>query len=290
MELALFLALIIPIAMLSIAAKAQSSAEVCGLLWEPFYIERLSPKQDTPTYQSCLKVYDRIPNKQAFQYALKYFVHNLGGLADPTCSAGARGGWQTNGIQNQCVIMLNDVKQKWQNSGSRYTGYYIDLCKGFVRPVYVNRGKGNGYRDKPNQHTTLIGAFLTNNVVSEFKPLKDSAGYATIKRKWGTIAKVDLIGLHSTNSVTSSSKPIHVSPHQSSWGCPSIAPENVWLIKKLAEDGPSLVVNYAGPSLNPLESVRNCSVITDNQTRMVDATPPVTRTKRAKSARRTGRG
>jgi len=51
---------------------------------------------------------------------------------------------------------------------------------------------------------------------------------------------------------------MHVSSYRSSWGCPTIDPDvekRHRIIKKLAENGPSLVVNYG----ENMEDPKDCS-------------------------------
>lgn len=247
-------------------AAATPAEDACQALNQPFFYYYVNANQPSPTFENCVRAYEAVKNKDAFVYAMSYFTNNIRRLADDTCAKKDSRNWYKRGIQNQCSFVFADFKDTWPGSTTRATGNFIDLCaKGTVlKKFYVNRGTGNGYRDKGGANTTVPGAFLTNSRITEFTPYNFSGAYKELKRKLGgTLPELQVIGLHSTNNDTDESKHIHVSPYQTSWGCPSVNGDNVPIMKELAKNGPSLWINYISPSLNPLESVSNCSAIAE---------------------------
>jgi hypothetical protein len=135
-----------------------------------------------------------------------------------------------------------------------------------VRELFFNKGTGrapaSGDADTADAHTTVPGFFLTADQVSPFHPYKLSEGYKEIlkrnraERNLNAVKSLRLIGIQSSNNDSADSKPIHESPYRSSWGCPSISPDNSWVIDELAKNGPSLFLNYGNPKFH--QSTSNC--------------------------------
>jgi hypothetical protein len=219
--------------------------------------------KSTLRVKNCEAVLQNIPNKDAATFTMQYFKDNYQHLADSSCaeesSSVAHGVLSKTkvdgGIQNGCQMVLNDTQKSWPGFPNRMTAYYVDLCatdsKKAVTKFYMNKGTGSsrrGFSDSNGAHTTLAGAFLTDDQTFAFRPYKMSKGYTQIKKQLGgKIPALRLVGLNSSNNTSEYSKPIHASPYKSSWGCPSVAPENAWIMQKLASNGPSLLMNY-GPS------------------------------------------
>ncbi len=172
-----------------------------------------------------------------------------------------------NGISNKCTFVINDMGDK--KAQCRGTLYFIDLCKGDAPKItesYVNIGagtcrKGRGYLNESGKQTTTLGAFITNDHVFNFSSTKSS--YVELRRSIQRASgekkahAVQVFGLQNTNnSASRDMKYMHVSPYQSSWGCPSIAGENYWMIKELAKNHPSLLVNYHE---GKMEDIDKCS-------------------------------
>lgn len=161
------------------------------------------------------------------------------------------------GVKNQCHFLINDTTASIRGFPYRGPAYHVDLCaqnpSKIVTTTYFNKGTGRGHSDISGRHTTVVGAFLTASTSFDFRPYRMSGGYQEILRQTrrqtgkGKIVGVRLFGLNSSNNNTSASKPLHVSPYRSSWGCPSTGMENGPLLERLAANGPSLVMNY-GPS------------------------------------------
>ena len=222
--------------------------------------------------KNCEVAMKSIANKDAATFTMKYFKDNYHRLADSSCaeqsSSVARGVLTRvqvdSGIQNGCQLVLNDTQRAVRGFPNRMTAYYVDLCatdsSKAVTQFFMNKGTGSarkGYADNNGAHTTLAGAFLTDNQTFAFSPYKMSSGYRQIKKKLGgRIPALRLVGLNSSNNSSEYSKPIHASPYKSSWGCPSVSPENAWIMQKLASNGPSLLMNYGPSSLH--QSTTSC--------------------------------
>lgn len=181
-----------------------------------------------------------------------------------------------NGLPNKCQIVINNVDDRspsaepngWNNCRGRM--YYIDLCQGsdpVVKEDYFNIGTGtcrsgkNGYRNGEDLHTTVKGVFFTHNETFDFRDTTtQQTQYAAVQKQVEAAGgerqatAVHLFGLQNTNNMASrTGKYMHVSPHQSSWGCPSIKPENYYMIEALAENGPSMVVHWSKDGMEDLE-------------------------------------
>lgn len=172
-----------------------------------------------------------------------------------------------NGLKNKCTFVINDMGDK--KAACRGTMYFVDMCKGGepkITKTYVNIGagtcrKGRGYKNESGQQTTTLGAFITNDHVFNFSSTKDK--YNTLRRSIKKVSgeskahALQIFGLQNTNnSASRDMKYMHVSPYQSSWGCPSIAGENYWMIEELAKNHPSLLVNYHE---GKMEDINKCS-------------------------------
>lgn len=223
--------------------------------------------------------------KNALLYSLRYLKANMNELKDRRCLA--RGG--PNGIQNGCQFVMNDLNKRVSGFPNRSPSYFIDLChgtdnssnKGLVYKTYINRGTGssnNSYADRGGRRTTVPGAFLTGaltpfipyRVTQAYRNIgwnncfqKDSRGRPRVNRPVQDISRcpvtrLALYGAQSSNNSTSASKPMHVSPYKSSWGCPSIKADERWIMSELHKRGPSLVINYGPQKYHNDSSVNNC--------------------------------
>lgn len=203
-----------------------------------------------------------IPNQAAFAYTIRYFAENSGRLQDPSCALQSAADDDVcrlcqsadriqQGIGNGCSFMLNDMETPFGRNSTQVTGYFVDLCasnpRDVVRSFAVNTGTGRPmFNDTPGARSTVAGAFLMDPSVVNFSPYNPKP-YQGLKRQLGgTLPSMRLLGLNSSNNDTDDSKPLHVSPFRTSWGCPSVGPEAVPYMHKLADGGPSLLMNYAG--------------------------------------------
>ncbi|HRO66579.1 MAG TPA: hypothetical protein PL182_03335 [Pseudobdellovibrionaceae bacterium] len=249
--------------------------------------------------RNCLTILSRklIANEKAFTYTMEYLRDNSGRLADSSClpetvgfmpktvtikkkkktivktvvtgkpgEEGVTVDTLKNGIQNKCVFFLNDVGASKGHPQAQ--GYLVDLCatdeKKVVTKITTNKGTGTGagnakFTDVEGKKTTLVGAFITAPQVHDFIPFKMSGGYKKIKKKEGRIRGLRLFGLNSSNNDTYQGKPMHASPYNTSWGCPSVRGEDSWIMDKLVEGGPALVMNY-GP-----ESYHQSTTVCENE-------------------------
>lgn len=234
-----------------------------------------------------------IPNEKAFSYTMDFLRDNTGKLADPSCLPEAVGYTPKtvtikkkkktivktivtgkpgeegvtvetlkDGIQNKCVFFLNDVESS--KGKQQAQGYLVDLCstdpKKVVTEITTNKGTGTGagnakFTDIEGKKTTLIGAFITAPRVHGFVPFKMTSDYKSIKKKQGKLRGLRLFGVNSSNNDTYQGKPMHASPFSSSWGCPSVSGEDSWIMDKLVEGGPALVMNYGPDSYHQSTTV-----------------------------------
>lgn len=255
-------------------SELQTSAEELASLAES---TELCDFPDAQTRQNCIAFLNDpdIP-QDALEWTLRVFRRNLGSLRMDQClrrppdhySNHDRNGNMVmrtenlrRGIQNQCQIMINDTREQWGNPNQfpyRRTYYYLNLCTGEKRTGYFNLGTGtfrNNYENVGGRRTTVLGAFLTSS--QAFSYSGGGSSYSGIVRRLGRVPSVALFGLQNTNNRSAENyKYMHVSPYRSSWGCPSIAEEDYDIIDTLAENGPSLVVNY-GPE-NRMEDPAEC--------------------------------
>ena len=216
-----------------------------------------------------------IPNREAITFTLGYFRDNTQGLADSSCidfpespmpgEEGVSPETLKKGIQNECVFFLHDVTSREKGS-SQAQGYLVDLCSRdpskVVNPVVTNQGvgstrKGNEYYDLEGENTTVLGAFITAPKLHSFTPLKWSKAYKGLKKKLGgSIPALRIFGVQSSNNETFQGKPMHGTPYNSSFGCPAVGADDVWIMNKLVENGPALVMNYGPRSAH--QSTTNC--------------------------------
>ncbi|MCF8057729.1 MAG: hypothetical protein K9K67_00420 [Bacteriovoracaceae bacterium] len=179
-----------------------------------------------------------------------------------------------NGLPNKCQMVINDTDDRSPSSGGdncRGRMYYIDLCQGSDAVVvedYFNLGTGtcrngrNGFRNGDGLHTTVKGAFFTHNETFDFtNTTTQTAQYrqvaSQVARAGGErqATAIHLFGLQNTNNLASvTGKYMHVSPHRSSWGCPSVDPNNYYMIEALANSGPSLVLNWGREGMEEIET------------------------------------
>jgi hypothetical protein len=165
-----------------------------------------------------------------------------------------------NGLPNKCQIVINDAGDRLSGYDCRARMYYIDLCQNthpVVEETYFNLGtgtcrRGHGYTNGSGIGTTVLGAFFTHNQNFDFQDTTTQRdAYAGVAREVEAAGgdreatAVNLFGLQNSNNLSSrTGKYMHVSPWVSSLGCPSTAPENYYMIEALAENGPSLLLNY----------------------------------------------
>ncbi|OUR96309.1 hypothetical protein A9Q84_08095 [Halobacteriovorax marinus] len=206
--------------------------------------------------------FDKFRNKNCYLYKGGSSHYSLKGLSRSKFEDAMK-----DGIPNKCQIVINNTKEKL--STFRGKMYYIDICKGKVTESYFNMGSGtfkSKYANVNGKNSTVKGIFLTGTGDFDFKPggSKSKVKYKKIrqymKKTYGESKAhaVQLIGLQSTNSGSGpDSKYMHISPYRSSWGCPSIDKDNYWMIKELAKNGPSMVVNY-GTGMQDIEEVNKC--------------------------------
>lgn len=212
---------------------------------------------------------DKSIPQDALKYTLEIYRNNINGLRMNKCVLGTPSDHYSvpddfhkadllKGIKNKCQVMINDTRAK--QGALRGTFHFLNLCTGDKRTGYFNLGTrtfSNDYQNICGKRTTVLGAFLTAD--EDFLYTPSDRDYAAIKKRFGGGAPaVAVFGLQNTNNRSANCyKYIHVSPYKSSWGCPSISPENGDLIAKLADNGPSLVVNY-GPE-NKMEDPSKCT-------------------------------
>lgn len=219
---------------------------------------------------NCLAAFKEVPNSNALTYTLRFLQFNSNGLKDPSCVRHP-GGIAQQGIKNTCQFVMNDLTSVYGGNPLRANAYFVDLCsannENIVKRFYVNKGTGTSqaqYADREGEHSSNPGAYLTGTEVVAFVPYKNNEAYSRLKDSMGgTIPAVRLTGLHSTNNDTSSHKPMHASPYKSSWGCPSVSPEAVGIMRQLAANGPSLVMNYGPSQFHPSSSLTKCNAVPD---------------------------
>lgn len=190
------------------------------------------------------------------------------------------------GIKNKCQILINDTRAKHNDFKLRGTFYYLDLCDGTMSTDYFNLGentfnKNEPYSNDDGDHATVLGAFLTSDQDFSYEPAACVQWRGKKRRRRCVKTGLDpdyksvvsmverlsgkprspavaLIGLQNTNNNSATSyKYLHCSPYRSSWGCPSVNPAHYKMIETLAQNGPSLVVNY-GPE-SKMEDPAKCT-------------------------------
>lgn len=235
---------------------------------------------DVQWRRNCESLYDSGVPTEALDYTLNIMqlnstsfamdgCYNSEGLRDSNhpsmndhTAESIRDDLMSDGFRNKCQFIINDTDDLISGHNCRGRMYYIDLCQGGEPQVtrdYFNLGtgtcrRGRGFENGRNIGTTVLGAFLTIDDTFDFQPAGASSIQpynnlrAQISRMGGPreATAIGLIGMQNTNNLASATgKHMHVSPYQSSLGCPSVAPENYFMLQALADNGPSLVVNYA---------------------------------------------
>lgn len=243
--------------------------------------------------ENCEKILvsGKVP-KDAFIWTVKVYKNNLGHLNTRRCLGpmplrhyslkGFNPATLNGGIRNRGQFIINDTRTR--HGGKPYRGhmYYIDLEKGEIIQSYFNMGVGsfdNKFANQPGKKTTLLGAFLTTDKEFSYELCDERDEISGRCLKWREeyielrdqyfkgedieVPAVALIGLQKSNNRSAEDlKYMHVSPYQSSWGCPSISAElekKYRIIRKMAERGPSLVVNYGYQMEDPAECSENWS-------------------------------
>ncbi len=230
--------------------------------------------------KNCERIFNSglVPNKAALAYSIKFMMRNHGGLKDPSCALASpkptydcancsSPEWIEKGVENTCSLVINDLERPWdpkhkghQRSGSRTTGYFIDLCakksKDLVSSFYFNGAPGQRFDDTPNPNddnsnsSVLAGAFLLDGSMSEFSiganNTRGQSRYAKIVERNGGVPAIHMVGLNSSNNKTEFNKPIHVSAYSRGLGCPGVSESTIPIMKKIVKNGPSLYMAYAG--------------------------------------------
>jgi hypothetical protein len=229
-----------------------------------------------------------VPNKAALRYTIDYMLNNQGKLKDASCATNGINPWDKatsfakkeeveKGLENNCSFVINDLNKKWtkQPARNRTTGYYVDLCETdrtkLVETFYINGGSRPA-NDKPDvpelgrkgwNTSTLKGAFMLDGQISgDFTPIR-SAPYEGIRSRNmskfppGGIPGIRLIGLNSSNNTTESSKPLHVTPFNTSLGCLGVSEKTIPIMEKIVSRKRSLLMNYSGQDTEEKGSCRN---------------------------------
>ncbi len=242
--------------------------------------------------QNCHDLFEKDFPKGSLKYALKVMKLNATKFRSNKCwdqgkikhsghismngltPSGFENDLMADGLKNKCQFIINDTDDRSPSPGKddcRGQMYYVDLCAGdkpVVKKDYFNLGTGtcrkggNGFMNKSNKRTTLLGAFFTHTDAFDFThTTKQTAQYSRVRKQIRNLggpnraSALNLFGLSNTNNLSSfDGKYIHVSPHRSSWGCPSIKPSNYYMIETLASNGPSLVLHWAKKGMEPIEA------------------------------------
>lgn len=237
--------------------------------------------------KNCDNLYNQGIPKDALEYTLKAFRQNATKFTNNKCyifSERADGGSHADfkkamakGIPNKCQIVINNINEKapkGYEAPYRRKMYYIDICKGKVTTTYFNlgtgtfKGKNTGkkFKNTNGERSTVKGVFLTGQKVFNFQPTGSTSvpKYKAIRKRLKVKSgehkahALQLFGLQKSNNGSGvDGKHMHVSPYQSSWGCPSVKEDNYWMINELGKNGPSLVVNY-GDGMQDIDEVNDC--------------------------------
>lgn len=171
----------------------------------------------------------------------------------------------SNGLSNKCQLMINNFDEKKDICQS--ASYYIDLCKEnraiiIKSDIKLGRGTclmGRGFSNEPSNETSLLGAFFTHNQIFPTLSLNTKEYASTLDKvkkssEMEIVPATALFGLQrSNNRSIQDKKYLSVSPYRMSRGGVAIAPENSFIIKELAENGPSLLLNYSEGEMDKLE-------------------------------------
>lgn len=217
---------------------------------------------------------------------------------------------------------LPDEKNAWRCQGrgavkkyaGRSQGYFINLCAtdpaSALIKFPINRGTATtsprpgepANADILKRNTTILGAFMTGTptrgrddhfnsddpgTVERYRAYKrDPQNAEAFRPPNDRYLRLELYGLHSTNTETAFRKPMHTTPFYSSGGCPSL-PHNrqsADIIRNLGRNGPSLIINYGRPEQHPIASINNCGTLaTPQQPRRVNPAEPRRRHRRGQS-------
>jgi hypothetical protein len=246
----------------SSGAVAADSASLAQDVCAPLHDSRLKGADFDLRITNCENMVagNKFKNIDALRYTLQYFANNFHKLADSSCATEApntvapdcklckNSAQIEQGIQNGCSMVINDVEADYPSMPNRSTGYFVDLCARNpaqnIETFYINRGTGPLYHDVDGEHSTLMGAFLTDTAVQQFHPFSHQDLYRNMCNIPEPL-EVRLVGLNSSNNTSDWDKPCHDTPHNSGIGCPSVNCKSVKYMRPLAENGPSLFVSYA---------------------------------------------
>lgn len=216
----------------------------------------------------CKDLSKKIPRAEALAYTLQYFFENHGQLRDARCAlasdtvaAEVFSEEEVKGGITAPRFMLRDMATA---KASQVDSYLVDLCSGDFKEFKSNIGTGTsrdskGFVDVDDKHTTLTGAFLTDDKTSRLVPANPK-DYKRIMKNFGDKTRVYLVGLNSSNNSTVLSKPMHISPYTSSWGCPSVVAQDADVLTRLVKDGQrSLVITYDKESMQKLGEGAVCT-------------------------------
>jgi hypothetical protein len=167
------------------------------------------------------------------------------------------------GIPNKCSLIINNYDELLRTHDGSYrcqaTMYYIDLCgllpevhKSYSWVGYGTCKNKRGFKNQSGQGTSLLGFSVTGTQSFNFQ--KSDSAYNAIRRSLGgKVPAVALFGLQNSNNGSAVDyKYLHVGAYTSA-GCPSIDKKNAWMIEKLAEQGPSVVVGYREGQMEDLD-------------------------------------
>lgn len=205
---------------------------------------------------NCEKARKVVGNGEALDYTLQYLSDNYERLQDPSCHSGSSHGNNikegfSNASNGKGKFALIDTDTRLANG--RAQAHYVDLCKGEYHAYGSKMGTGKTFLDSTGKHSTLTGAFMTGKDKRQFTPYT-SAGY----KRAGLFdpKQVELVGLNSSNDRTDESKPMHESPFNTSWGCPSIDRSDFDLLGKIK--GGNLVMSYRRGYMQKLGKSASC--------------------------------
>lgn len=235
--------------------------------------------KDSVMNRNCLSLFKRINfiDRNAIRYTLAYLEANGDGLQDKSCAhkSDKKAGLPSK-IKNKCSFVINDLERSFAGFQFKSQAIYVDLCAkkvdDVVRSFGAKKGTGKKYLDVDGQKSTVAGAFITDDTTRSFQPYKMNKKYRALKKSLGgRIPALDLTPLHSTNNDSLDDKLLHVSPYNSSHGCPALDSKDADILSKLANQGPSLWINYGVKSMHPTESIYKCDAVAERSTRSVKA-------------------
>lgn len=222
--------------------------------------------------------------KDALIWSVEVLANNLDGLKMSKClHEPSKGHYSTQGMttdkmkkgfKNPCQIKINDTRKATDPPATyRRQAYYLDMCTGTKSVSYFNLGTGtfkNKFSNVIGRKSTVLGAMMTGDKTFSYFPTvckKNRNGkcakprrevfderYRPIMKQLGRIPAVALHGLQNSDNNTGggmSAKHWHVSPFNSSSGCPSMSVDYYKQIDEMAANGPSLVVNFGDKMEDP---------------------------------------